>query len=216
MKNIAINGLGRIGKLVVRRLFDVGLGENIIHLNDLNSDSKMHAHLLEFDTIHGKWGKNIRPESGKIIIDGIDLKFTSQQSKAEVNNGAIDILIDCTGTIKNSEEASHYFKSGIEEVLVSAPVKDENARNIVYGVNHQIYKGAEKLVFTAASGSTNCVAPIIKILHEEIGIEHGSFTTIHNVTNTQTIVDKPAKDLRRARSALNSLIPTTTGSATAV
>ena len=216
MKNIAINGMGRIGKLVVRRLFDVGLGENLIQLNDLNSDSEMHAHLLEFDTIHGKWEKNIKAESGKIIIDDIDLKFTSQQNKAEVNNGKIDILIDCTGTIKNSEDASHYFRSGIEEVLISAPVKDENARNIVYGVNHQIYKGAEKLVFTAASCTTNCVAPIVKVLHEEIGIEHGSFTTIHNVTNTQKLVDKPAKDLRRARSALNSLIPTTTGSATAI
>ena len=216
MKNIAINGLGRIGKLVVRRLFDVGLGTNLTQLNDLNSDSEMLAHLLEFDTVHGKWQKRVSCGRGKIVIDDIQLKLTNQNNKAKLNSSEIDLLVDCTGSIKNSDDANTYFENGIDQVLVSAPVNGDKARNIVFGVNNEIYKGPEKLVFTAASCSTNCIAPIIKVLHEKIGIQHGSFTTIHNVTNTQTIVDKPAKDLRRARSALNSLIPTTTGSAKAI
>ena len=158
MKNMAINGLGRIGKLVVRRLFDVGLGTNLTQLNDLNSDSEMLAHLLEFDTVHGKWQKSVSWEEGEIVIDDVHLKLTNQNNKAKVNSGKIDLLIDCTGSIKNCQDANTYFESGIPQVLVSAPVNDEKARNIVFGVNHEIYNGPENLV------SLQLVAPQIVLL----------------------------------------------------
>ncbi|MEM9278380.1 MAG: ArsJ-associated glyceraldehyde-3-phosphate dehydrogenase, partial [Pseudomonadota bacterium] len=128
----------------------------------------------------------------------------------------VDVVIDCTGAFKTEEKLQPYFDAGIKKVVVSAPVKDEGVANIVYGVNHNIYDPGQHKIITAASCTTNCLAPVVKVIHEGIGIKHGVITTIHDVTNTQTIVDRPAKDLRRARSALNSLIPTTTGSATAI
>ncbi|MFZ8905102.1 MAG: ArsJ-associated glyceraldehyde-3-phosphate dehydrogenase, partial [bacterium] len=127
-----------------------------------------------------------------------------------------DLVIDCTGFFKTPERVQPYFQAGVKKVLVSAPIKSESALNLVYGINHHLYDPLQHHLITAASCTTNCLAPVVKVLHEEIGIQHGSITTIHDVTNTQTIVDRPAKDLRRARSALNSLIPTTTGSATAI
>jgi glyceraldehyde 3-phosphate dehydrogenase len=128
----------------------------------------------------------------------------------------VDVVIDCTGVFKTEAKLAPYFEAGVKKVVVSAPVKDGDAANIVYGVNHEIYEPARHRIVTAASCTTNCLAPVVKVIHEALGIKHGSMTTIHDVTNTQTIVDRPAKDLRRARSALNSLIPTTTGSATAI
>ena len=128
----------------------------------------------------------------------------------------IDLVIDCTGYFKTPEKVEPYFQAGVKKVLVSAPVKSGSALNLVYGINHHLYDPLQHHLITAASCTTNCLAPVVKVLHEEIGIQHGSITTIHDVTNTQTIVDRPAKDLRRARSAMNSLIPTTTGSATAI
>ena len=125
-------------------------------------------------------------------------------------------MVECSGAFKTAAALDPYFAAGVAKVVVSAPVKDEAALNLVYGVNHDRYDPARHAIVTAASCTTNCLAPVVKVLHEEIGIRHGSITTIHDVTNTQTIVDRPAKDLRRARSALNSLIPTTTGSATAI
>jgi glyceraldehyde 3-phosphate dehydrogenase len=128
----------------------------------------------------------------------------------------IDLVVECSGAFKTAAALDPYFAAGVAKVVVSAPVKDEAALNLVYGVNHDRYDPARHSIVTAASCTTNCLAPVVKVLHEEIGIRHGSITTIHDVTNTQTIVDRPAKDLRRARSALSSLIPTTTGSATAI
>ena len=126
------------------------------------------------------------------------------------------MVIDCTGAFKTDAKLAPYFEAGVKKVVVSAPVKDGNAANIVYGVNDATYDPATQRIVTAASCTTNCLAPVVKVIHETFGIKHGSMTTIHDVTNTQTIVDRPAKDLRRARSALTSLIPTTTGSATAI
>ena len=128
----------------------------------------------------------------------------------------VDVVIDCTGVFKSQAALAPYFAAGVKKVVVSAPVKDGPTANIVYGVNQDVYDPEAHQIITAASCTTNCLAPVVKVLHESIGISHGSITTIHDVTNTQTIVDRPAKDLRRARSALNSLIPTTTGSATAI
>ncbi|NNL17180.1 MAG: ArsJ-associated glyceraldehyde-3-phosphate dehydrogenase, partial [Boseongicola sp.] len=128
----------------------------------------------------------------------------------------VDVVIDCTGVFKNEIALAPYFNAGVKKVIVSAPVKDGSALNLVYGVNDDVYDPKIHNLITAASCTTNCLAPVVKVIHEELGIRHGSITTIHDVTNTQTIVDKPHKDPRRARSALNSLIPTTTGSATAI
>ncbi|WP_316013101.1 ArsJ-associated glyceraldehyde-3-phosphate dehydrogenase [Roseobacter sp. HKCCA0434] len=210
----ALNGLGRIGKLALRALLD--RGAQIAWINDATGDPAMHAHLLEFDTVHGRWPADFAHDADSVTIDGTRLPFVGTGDLAALPLDGVDVVIDCTGTFKTEAALAPYFDAGIERVVVSAPVKDGDAANIVYGVNHDIFDPARHRIVTAASCTTNCLAPVVKVLHEGIGIAHGSITTIHDVTNTQTIVDRPAKDLRRARSALNSLIPTTTGSAIAI
>lgn len=176
----------------------------------------MHTHLLEFDTVHGRWDAAFAHDADSSTIDGTRLPFIGTRDLAELPLEGVDVVIDCTGAFKTEAKLAPYFEAGVRKVVVSAPVKDGGAANIVYGVNHDIYDPAAHRIATAASCTTNCLAPVVKVLHEAIGIRHGSITTIHDVTNTQVLVDRPAKDLRRARSALNSLIPTTTGSATAI
>ncbi|KJS40282.1 ArsJ-associated glyceraldehyde-3-phosphate dehydrogenase [Roseovarius sp. BRH_c41] len=210
----AINGLGRIGKLILKPL--IARGANIAWINDAVGDAAMHAHLLEFDTVHGRWDAAFDHDDDAVIIDGTRLPFVGARDLGDLPLAGVDVVIDCTGVFKTEAKIAPYFAAGVKKVVVSAPVKDGDAANIVYGVNHEIYEPARHRIVTAASCTTNCLAPVVKVLHESIGIKHGSITTIHDVTNTQTIVDRPAKDLRRARSALNSLIPTTTGSATAI
>ena len=210
----AINGLGRIGKLILKPLME--RGAQIAWINDAVGDAAMHAHLLEFDTVHGRWDARFGHDDGAVIINGVRLPFIGARDLGELPLDGVDVVIDCTGVFKTEAKIAPYFAAGVKKVVVSAPVKDGDAANIVYGVNHEIYEPARHRIVTAASCTTNCLAPVVKVLHEAIGIKHGSITTIHDVTNTQTIVDRPAKDLRRARSALNSLIPTTTGSATAI
>ncbi|MEP0940131.1 MAG: ArsJ-associated glyceraldehyde-3-phosphate dehydrogenase [Rhizobiaceae bacterium] len=210
----ALNGLGRIGKLALKPLLD--RGEKIAFVNDAVGDPTMHAHLLEFDTVHGRWDAKFECDEDSITIDGVHIPALQQTSLDKLPLDGVDVVIDCTGVFKTEAKLQPYFDAGVKKVVVSAPVKDGNAANIVFGVNHDIYDPAEHTIITAASCTTNCLAPVVKVIHEGLGIRHGSITTIHDVTNTQTIVDRPAKDLRRARSALNSLIPTTTGSATAI
>jgi glyceraldehyde 3-phosphate dehydrogenase len=210
----ALNGLGRIGKLALRPLLE--RDADIAFLNDAVGDPAMHAHLLEFDSIHGRWPARFGHDADAVTIDGTRLPVTAHRALADLPLDGVDVVIDCTGAFKTEAALAPYFDAGVKKVVVSAPVKDGKAANIVYGVNHGIYDPAIHRIVTAASCTTNCLAPVVKVLHEAIGIRHGSITTIHDVTNTQTIVDRPAKDLRRARSALNSLIPTTTGSATAI
>jgi glyceraldehyde 3-phosphate dehydrogenase len=214
MTTFAINGLGRIGKLAIRPLLE--RGARIAWINDAVGDAAMHAHLLEFDTVHGRWGAAITHDTQSVTIDGIGLPFIGTRDLSALPLDGVDVVIDCTGVFKSEASLAPYFEAGVKKVVVSAPVKDGGAANIVYGVNHEIYDPVAHRIVTAASCTTNCLAPVVKVIHEAIGIRHGSITTIHDVTNTQTIVDRPAKDLRRARSALNSLIPTTTGSATAI
>ena len=214
MTTYALNGLGRIGKLALKPLLDSGA--NIAWINDAVGDPEMHAHLLEFDTVHGRWNAAISHEQDAVIVDGVRLPFIGTRNIADLPLDGVDVVIDCTGVFKTEAAIAPYFDAGVKKVVVSAPVKDGGAANIVYGVNHDIYDPAQHRIITAASCTTNCLAPVVKVIHKNLGIKHGSITTIHDVTNTQTIVDRPAKDLRRARSALNSLIPTTTGSATAI
>lgn len=215
MTRIALNGLGRIGKLVLRDLIEKGVGE-IVLMNDPIGTPEQHAHLFEFDTVHGRWDAKITADDSSVTINGTQIKTTGVWSIDELPLAdlGVDMVIDCTGAFKTSEKIAPYFAAGVKKVVVSAPVKEERAANIVYGVNHETYTGQD--IVTAASCTTNCLAPVVKVVLEGLGIKHGSMTTIHDVTNTQTIVDRPAKDLRRARSALNSLIPTTTGSAKAI
>ncbi|MEO1494480.1 MAG: ArsJ-associated glyceraldehyde-3-phosphate dehydrogenase [Pseudomonadota bacterium] len=218
MTKVAINGIGRIGKLVLRALISEGCPGDIVLLNDAVGDTGQHAQLLEFDTIHGRWDAKFSSDAETITVDGTQMQMTFERRIEDLplSELDVDLVIDCTGVFKTPAKVQPYYDAGVKKVLVSAPVKDEPALNLVYGVNHNLYDPEVHHLVTAASCTTNCLAPVVKVIHTELGIEHGTITTIHDVTNTQTIVDRPAKDPRRARSALNSLIPTTTGSATAI
>ena len=214
---IALNGLGRIGKLVLRDLIDSGAGGEIVLLNDPVGDAAQHALLMEFDSVHGRWNTPVSAAQGALVLNGQTIRLTHERTieALPLAEMGVDLVIDCTGVFKTAAKIAPYFEAGVQKVVVSAPVKDGGALNLVYGVNHHLYDGSQTII-TAASCTTNCLAPVVKVIHEALGIRHGSITTIHDVTNTQTIVDRPAKDMRRARSALTNLIPTTTGSATAI
>lgn len=214
MTTYAINGLGRMGKLALQPL--LASGAEVAFVNDAVGDPAMHAHLLEFDSVHGRWDARFAHDADSITIDGHRIAVTTSRNLQDLPLAGVDVVIDCTGAFKTAEKLAPYFAAGVKKVVVSAPVKDAEAANIVYGVNHDIYEADTHRIITAASCTTNCLAPVVKVIQEVFGIKHGSMTTIHDVTNTQTIVDRPAKDLRRARSALTSLIPTTTGSAKAI
>ena len=217
MTRIALNGLGRIGKLALRDLIDTGAGGEIVLLNDPVGDAEQHALLLEFDSVHGRWKTPVSHHPGGLTLNGRHINLTHERSIGALPLAelGVDLVIDCTGVFKTEAKVAPYYEAGVKKVVVSAPVKDGGALNLVYGVNHHLYDGGQTLI-TAASCTTNCLAPVVKVIHEGIGIRHGSITTIHNVTNTQIIVDRPDKDIRRARSALLNMIPTTTGSATAI
>ena len=218
MTRIALNGLGRIGKLALRDLIDTGAGGEIVLVNEPFGDAAQHALLLQFDTVHGRWDRAVSAGDGVLRAAGREMRLTAEKRIEDLPLAqmGIDVVIDCTGVFKTEAKIAPYFAAGVQKVIVSAPVKDRGALNLVYGVNHHLYDAGKHRVVTAASCTTNCLAPVVKVIHEGLGIRHGSMTTIHDVTNTQTIVDRPHKDPRRARSALNSLIPTSTGSATAI
>ena len=216
LAKIALNGLGRIGKLVLRALIDHGVDGDVVLINEPFGDLEQHALLLEFDTVHGRWPAEISAGGNSLTINGREIAVSSERSLEALPLDGIDVVIDCTGVFKTDAKDAPYYAAGVKKVIVSAPVKDGGALNLVYGVNHHLYDHDQHNLITAASCTTNCLAPVVKVVHEGLGIRHGSMTTIHDVTNTQTIVDRPNKDPRRARSALNSLIPTSTGSATAI
>ncbi|QCP88056.1 ArsJ-associated glyceraldehyde-3-phosphate dehydrogenase [Cereibacter sphaeroides] len=216
MARIAINGLGRMGKLLLRELIDRGMGGGIVLLNDAEGDPAQHALLMEFDSVHGRWSTPVAHDGESLTLGGHRMPLMRERRIEDLplRDLGVDLVVDCTGVFKTAAKLAPYFEA-VGKVVVSAPVKDGGALNLVYGINHQLYDGSQRLV-TAASCTTNCLAPMVKVIHEGLGIRHGSITTIHDVTNTQTIVDRPAKDMRRARSALANLIPTSTGSATAI
>ncbi|WP_417793602.1 ArsJ-associated glyceraldehyde-3-phosphate dehydrogenase [Terasakiella pusilla] len=214
---VAINGFGRMGKLVLRAGWTTP-GLEFVHINEPKGGADCAAHLLQFDTVHGKWDHEVSHEDGAILIDDQRLTFSEETRPDGVNwaDLGVDLLLECSGKYKTDEALQPFLDAGIKKVLIACPVKTEGALNLVYGVNEHLYDPAQHDIVTAASCTTNCIAPVIKVLHEKIGFHRGSFTTIHDLTNTQVIVDSPHKDLRRARSGVNSLVPTTTGSATAV
>jgi len=189
----------------------------IVHINEIKGGAETAAHLLEFDSVHGRWKRDIAFTENAISIDGKEVRFSNKRSPGELNwnDLGVDIVIEASGKFRTSELLQPYFDRGVKKVIVAAPVK-KGALNIVMGVNDNLYEPGKHHLLTAASCTTNCLAPVVKVLHEKIGIEHGVITTIHDQTNTQVIVDAPHKDLRRARAASLSLIPTTTGSATAI
>lgn len=214
---IAINGFGRMGRLFLRAMWG-NPNLEVVAINEPEGGIETAAHLLEFDSVHGRWSHDVKVQDGCLIIDGKHISFSEDTTPDSTgwSGDTVDIAIECSGKFKSSVSLAPYYENGIRKVLVSAPVKEENALNLVMGINHHLYEADKHNLITAASCTTNCLAPVVKVVHEKLGIKHGSITTIHDVTNTQVIVDAPHKDLRRARSCLNSLIPTTTGSATAI
>jgi len=213
---VGINGFGRMGKLGLRAGWDFE-ELDIVHINEIKGDAACQAHLLEFDSVHGRWRRDIGSREDAILVDGKTIGFSMGATPEEVAWGArgVDLIIECSGKFKTQEALQPYFDQGVKKIVVSAPVPDP-ALNIVYGINDHLYDRVVHNIVTAASCTTNCLAPVVKVVHEKIGIVHGSMTTIHDITNTQTIVDKGHKDLRRARALGLSLIPTTTGSAKAI
>lgn len=214
---IGINGFGRIGRLVVRALHGRPDLE-LVHVNEPFADVATAAHLVEFDTVHGRYAGSVGAVDAQLHVDGRPVTYSSCSSPGEVpwQASGVDVVLECSGKFRTPESLAPYFERGVRKVVVAAPVKSDDVLNIVMGCNDHLYDPAVHHIVTAASCTTNCLAPVVKVLHEQIGIERGAITTVHDATNTQVVVDAPHKDLRRARSALNSLIPTSTGSATAI
>jgi len=226
---VGINGMGRIGRLALRAAMGAaerpaddpraGNRLEVVHLNEIKGGAAATAHLLAFDTVQGRWRADIAAEGDDTIrIDGQRLKFTSHATAGDIPWGdlGVDLVLECTGKFLTPETIQGHLARGAKRVIVAAPVKVGDVLNIVVGVNHDLYDPAKHRIVTAASCTTNCLAPVVKVVHEAIGIRHGQITTIHDPTNTNVVVDAPHKDLRRARSAMASLAPTTTGSATAI
>ena len=217
MVKVAINGFGRIGRLVLRAAWDWPELE-FVHVNEVKGGTAAAAHLLKFDSVHGRWQPEVDAAGEeRFLIDQQPLSFSAHKSPEEVpwEDLGIDVVLECSGKFRTPALLDAYFKRGVKKVIVAAPVK-QGALNIVMGINDHLYNPDEHHLLTAASCTTNCLAPVVKVMHEGLGIRHGVITTIHDITNTQTIVDAPHKDLRRARANSLSLIPTTTGSATAI
>jgi glyceraldehyde 3-phosphate dehydrogenase len=226
---VGINGMGRIGRLALRAAMGaaerqaddprVGNRLDVVHLNELKGGAAATAHLLAFDSVQGRWRADIRAEGEDTIrIDERTLSFSSHATAGEIPWGdlGVDVVLECTGKFLTPETLQGHLDRGAKRVIVAAPVKTGGVLNIVVGINHEAYDPARDHIVTAASCTTNCLAPVVKVVHENLGIRHGQITTIHDPTNTNLVVDAPHKDLRRARSSLMSLAPTTTGSATAI
>lgn len=212
---VGINGFGRIGRLAMRAAFDWPELE-FVQINDVAGDAATLAHLLEFDSIQGRWHHEVNCEGNNLVINGQTIPAFQQKNINDVDWSNCDVVIESTGVHRKTSYLNQYIEQGVQRVVVSAPVKEPGIANIVVGVNDHIFDPQQHRIVTAASCTTNCIAPVVKVIHEKLGIEQSSFTTIHNLTNTQTILDAPHKDLRRARACGTNLIPTTTGSATAI
>lgn len=226
---VGINGMGRIGRLALRAALGAaerpdddprrGNRLEVVHLNEIKGGAVATAHLLEFDSMQGRWRARIGHDGEQAIhIDEHKLGFSSEASPSDLPWGdlGIDLVLECTGKFLTPAVLEGHLKRGAKRVIVAAPVKDPSVLNTVVGINEHLYDPAKHPIVTAASCTTNCLAPVVKVVHENLGIRHGQITTIHDPTNTNVVVDAPHKDLRRARSAMLSLQPTTTGSATAI
>ena len=215
---IGINGYGRIGRNVMRALYESGRTAElqIVALNDLG-DAETNAHLTRFDTAHGKFPGEVKVEGGDLVVNGDRVKVLAERDPSKLPWGdlGVDVVLECTGLFNNRDAAAKHLAAGARKVMISAPAGKDVDATIVYGVNHGSLKASDQIV-SNASCTTNCLAPLVKPLHEKIGVVHGLMTTIHAYTNDQVLTDVFHKDLRRARSATMSMIPTKTGAAAAV
>ncbi len=212
---LGINGFGRIGRLALRASWHWPEFE-FVQINDPAADAETYAHLLKYDSVQGTWAEAVSAENGALVINGSSIRITTNKAIPDTDWSGCDVVIEASGKMKTVAVLQAYLDQGVKRVVVSAPVKETGALNIVMGVNQHLFNPAEHHIVTAASCTTNCLAPVVKVINEKLGIKHGSITTIHNLTNTQSILDQPHKDLRRARASGSNLIPTTTGSATAI
>lgn len=212
---IGINGFGRMGRLTLRAAWD-NPDFQFVQINDPAGDAATFAHLLNFDSVHGRWDREIRADADALVIEGRRIPVAGNKDIAATDWSGCDVVIESSGKFRKPDVLQPYLDQGVKRVVVTAPVKSPGVLDVVVGVNHHRFDPAQHRIVSAASCTTNCFAPVVKVIHEGIGIRHGSLTTIHSLTNTQVIVDAPHKDLRRARSCGSSLIPTSTGSATAI
>ena len=226
---VGISGMGRIGRLALRAAMGAAERQDddprrdnrldVVHLNEIKGGAAACAHLVEFDSVQGRWRAPITAEDNAAIrIGNQHLSFSEHTKPGDIPWGdlGVDVVLECTGKFLTPETLQGHLDRGAKRVIVAAPVKHESVLNVVIGVNEQDYDSAKHPIVTAASCTTNCLAPVVKVVHDAIGIRHGQITTIHNPTNTNVVTDAPHKDLRRARSAMVSMSPTTTGSATAI
>lgn len=212
---VGINGFGRMGRLTLRAAWDYPELQ-FVQINDPAGDAATLAHLLEFDSIHGRWHRGIHAGGEALVIDGRRIPVTRNKDIAATDWSGCDVVIESSGKFRKPDVLQPYLDQGVKRVVVTAPVKSPGVLDVVVGVNHHRFDPTRHRIVSAASCTTNCFAPVVKVIHEGLGIRHGSLTTIHSLTNTQVIVDAPHKDLRRARACGSSLIPTSTGSATAI
>jgi len=212
---VGINGFGRMGRLVMRAAW-ANEAIEIVQINDPAGDATTLAHLINFDSVHGTWHEYAQPTDLGMRVGNKDIVVTANIDINATDWSNCDVVVEASGKMKTKSKLEAYLKQGVKRVVVTAPVKEEGILNIVMGVNDDLYDKDKHPIVTAASCTTNCLAPVVKVLQDNIGIKHGTMTTIHDITNTQTILDAPHKDLRRARACGLSLIPTTTGSATAI
>ncbi len=212
---IGINGFGRIGRLVMRIATD-NPNLRIVCINDPAGDAVVLAHLLNFDSVHGRWQHEAGVSEEAMTVNGHSIAVSHNKTIGDTDWSDCDVVIEASGKMKSKNVLQAYLDQGVKRVVVTAPVKEQGVLNVVMGVNDSAYDANVHRIVTAASCTTNCLAPVVKVIHEALGIKHGSITTIHDLTNTQSILDTPHKDLRRARASGLNLIPTTTGSATAI
>ena len=215
MINVGINGFGRMGRLTLRAAWG-SPDLRFVQVNDPAGDPATLAHLLNFDSVHGRWDHEARSDGDSLVIDGERIPVTRNKEISDTDWSGCDVVIEASGKFRKPDVLQPYLDQGVKRVVVTAPIKAAGTLDIVMGVNHGRFDPAKHRIVSAASCTTNCLAPVVKVIHENIGIRHGSLTTIHSLTNTQVIVDAPHKDLRRARACGSSLIPTSTGSATAI
>lgn len=212
---VGINGFGRMGRLTLRAAWG-NPDLQFVHINDPAGDAATLAHLLDFDSVHGRWTREAIADGDALLVDGVRIPVSRNKELAATDWSGCDVVIEASGRFRKPDVLQPYLDQGVKRVVVTAPVKSPGALDVVMGVNHERFDPALHRIVSAASCTTNCLAPVVKVIHEGLGIRHGSLTTIHSLTNTQVIVDAPHKDLRRARACGSSLIPTSTGSATAI
>jgi len=210
---VGINGFGRIGRLVFRRCLEIG-GFDFVGINDL-TDAATLAHLLKYDSVHGKFKGEVKVEGSELIVNGDRIKITAERDPAKLNWKGVDVVIESTGVFRDKESCLKHISAGAKKVILTVPPKGDIDAMVVMGVNESVLKGNEKVI-SNASCTTNCLAPMVKVLNDAFGMEKGFMTTVHSYTNDQQLLDLPHKDLRRARAAALSIIPTSTGAAKAI